>query len=103
MLDRGAKGLAGCKEVARMTHDGPVRSVVFSPDGRYAISDSDDEMTRVWVYPAENFIAKACAHLTRNLIHAEWDQYIGNGMQYMAICKNLPVEPDVTITPTATP
>jgi uncharacterized delta-60 repeat protein len=35
-------------EIARMTHDGAVYSVAFSPDGKYVISGSDDHTARVW-------------------------------------------------------
>jgi uncharacterized delta-60 repeat protein len=36
------------KEVSRMTHDDWVRSVDFSPDGKYIVSGSDDKTVRVW-------------------------------------------------------
>jgi len=34
--------------LARMTHDGDVSSVAFSPDGRYVVSGSFDDTARVW-------------------------------------------------------
>ncbi len=33
---------------SRMTHDGPVNSVAFSPDGKYVVSVSVDNTARVW-------------------------------------------------------
>jgi WD40 repeat protein len=36
------------KEVARMTQDDWVRSVAFSPDGKYIVSGSMDRTVRVW-------------------------------------------------------
>ncbi|HLF73468.1 MAG TPA: WD40 repeat domain-containing protein, partial [Anaerolineales bacterium] len=35
-------------EVARMVHEGTVRVVAFSPDGKHIVSGSDDETARVW-------------------------------------------------------
>jgi hypothetical protein len=45
----------------------------------------------------------ACAYLPRNLTRAKWAQFIGDAMPYQAVCENLPIEPEVKGTPTATP
>ncbi len=86
------------KEIARMTHEDGVYSVAFSPDGRYALSESTDN--RVWIYLPDDLIADACSRVTRNLTRAEWLQYIGDLLSYQAVCSNLPIEPEITITPT---
>ena len=48
------------KEVARMTHEGPVSAVSFSPDGRFVVSGSGDKTARVW----ESTTGKEVARMT---------------------------------------
>jgi hypothetical protein len=45
----------------------------------------------------------ACALILHNLTRAEWGQIIGDGMPYQAVCENLPIEPEVSLTPIETP
>jgi WD40 repeat protein len=75
-------------------HDGDVASAAFSPDGKYVVSASLDGTARVWVYQTDDLIADACSHLTRNLTHAEWEQYIGGALPYQVVCSSLPIPPD---------
>jgi WD40 repeat protein len=99
-------------EIARMTYQGEISSVAFSPDGRYVVSvgcdnnDCTQGSARVWAWRPGDLMANACLHVTRNLTHAEWKQYIGDALPYPtkqddATCPNLPLEPE--LTPTATP
>ena len=48
------------KEVARMTHEGLVTAVGFSPDGRLVVSGSGDHTVRVW----ESTTGKEVARMT---------------------------------------
>jgi uncharacterized delta-60 repeat protein len=50
------------EEIARMTHDDWVRSVAFSPDGKYIVSGSDDKTMRVW----ETATGKEIARMTHD-------------------------------------
>jgi WD40 repeat protein len=90
------------KEVARITHNREVYGVAFSLDGKHIISQYGNA-TIIWEWHADDLIANACQHMPRNLTRAEWAQFIGDAMPYQAVCENLPIEPEVTDTPTVTP
>ena len=42
MVPHGYGRATSGKEIARITHDGPVNSVAFSPNGKYVVSGSED-------------------------------------------------------------
>jgi len=84
-----------------MIHDDEVNSVAFSPDSKYIVSGSSDNIVRVWYWHVKDLIARACEYLPRFLSRAEWHHYIGDALPYQAVCENLPTEPEAS--PTATP
>jgi WD40 repeat protein len=86
-------------EFARMTHNGVVNSIAFSPNGKYVVSGSDDGTARVWIYRPEDLIAEACSRVTRNLTRTEWKLYIGDALPYQAVCPNLPIEAEFMSAP----
>ena len=101
------------QEVARMTHDGQVNSLGFSPDGKFVVSGGCDKQSqfgdcvqgsaRVWQWRPQDLIANACLHTPRNLTYVEWQLYIGNVLPYRAVCPNLPLEPEPDATPSPKP
>ena len=91
------------QEVSRMIHPDKVWSAAFSTDGKFVVSGSGGSgkgTIMVWPYRPEDWIAKTCLLLTSNFTREEWKQYIGDALPYQAICPNLPIEPEITITPT---
>ncbi|MBI1792682.1 MAG: hypothetical protein HYR70_00640 [Chloroflexi bacterium] len=64
------------------------------------MSASEDGTVRMWIWRPDDLIAEACSRATRNLTRAEWEQYIGDALPFQAVCPNLPIEPEITITPT---
>jgi WD40 repeat protein len=87
------------REIASVLHDGMVWIVGFSPDNKYVVSGSDDGTTHMWIWQPEDLILDACLRMPRNLTREEWKQYIGDAMPYQAVCTNLPIEPEPTLTP----
>lgn len=89
------------REIARMTHDnnfnnsvaipGGIRSVAFSPGGKWIVSADEVGYVIAWLYRPQDLIDYACKHLPRNFTLAEWEQYIGENISYQATCPNLPI------------
>jgi len=92
--------IATRKDIYQIENVKSIRSdkILFSTDGKFIIIAG-----YIWPLESERIISDACAYLPRNLSRAEWAQYIGDAMPYQAVCDNLPIEPEVTATPTASP
>ncbi len=63
-------------------------------------SGSHDKTILLWDMNPQSWIEKSCQRANRNLTRDEWDQYIGDALPYQAVCPNLPIEPEITVTPT---
>jgi hypothetical protein len=70
---------------------------------RKACDSKDDGTARWWIWRRSDLIAKACVVMTRNFTRTEWVLFIGDAIPYLAVCENLPSEPEVIATPTVTP
>jgi WD40 repeat protein len=76
------------------------RTLAFSPDSKTLASDGMNNSITLWDIDPSSWIVKSCQRVGRNLTRAEWEKYIGTTQPYQAICPNLPIEPEVIMTPT---
>jgi WD40 repeat protein len=90
-------------EIARLPHTDWIYAVAFSPDGNYVATGGGEFTARIWLWEPGDLIEDACAYLLRNLTASEWEQYVGDALEYQAVCPSLPVEQPGIPTPTATP
>ena len=88
------------KEIARKTYLTNVVLAAFTPDGKYIASRGSEDIIQIWPWMPDDIIEETCSSVPRNLTRAEWTQYIGNALPYQAVCPNLPIEPEVIMTPT---
>ena len=77
-------------------HEDWVSSVAFSIDGTRIVSGSDDETLRRWdaklLESSDGLRSILCQTSHRNLTKAEWKQYVPEGEDYRAVCRDLPVD-----------
>ena len=71
-----------------------------SPDGLLILMSDANYMLFIWQNNIESWKTQACKIASRNLTRSKWAQYIGDAMPYQAVCENLPIEPEITSTPT---
>jgi hypothetical protein len=69
---------ASGQQMARLDHDGPVRAIALSADGRRIASASIDHSVRLLDWHPDDLFAAACVRLRRNLTEREWREYLGD-------------------------
>ncbi len=70
-------------------HNQSVSSVAFTPDGKYLASGSFDNTIRLWIAKTEDLAKMVCQKVLRNLTMQEWQQFMGNDIDYERTCPNL--------------
>ena len=77
-------------------HAGGVLSVAFSADGTRILSGGWDNTLRLWdaklLKSSDGLRSILCQTSHRNLTKAEWKQYVPEGEDYRAVCRDLPVD-----------
>jgi WD40 repeat protein len=74
---------------ARLAELPRTQAAVFSPDGRYLLSEYGERSAALWLWRSGDLRDEACGRLTSNLSHQEWERSFP-GQQYRLICPNLP-------------
>jgi WD40 repeat protein len=60
-------------------HTDSVRGIAFSPDGRHLASSSEDHSIVIWDVVFDDWRARACELVNRNLTDFEWQEFVGEG------------------------
>ena len=68
---------------------GNVTNMALSPNGRWAVTTSDDGVARIWALDRDTMIAESCARLRHDLSSDDWSKILG-GEPYSAVCPGLP-------------
>jgi len=77
-------------------------SLAFSPDGKNLVSGNHEGNVILWDLDPVSLKEKSCQVAGRNFTRNEWTQYFPNE-KYRKTCEQWPLEPELTLTPTATP
>lgn len=84
-------------------HKSWVRFTAFSPDNKYLITASEDNLLRKWYTDYREMAVDLCAGTDRNMYQKEWNQYVGQDIGYRVTCPNaasaVTVPEDVTPPP----
>jgi WD40 repeat protein len=75
--------------LAQLPDSGYIRTAAFSPDGRYLLAGYDEHAAALWLWRWGDLRDQACARLSSNFSHAEWQHWFPN-QPYHEICPNLP-------------
>lgn len=75
--------------LAQLPDAGYLRVAAFSPDGRYLLAGYDERSAALWLWRSGDLRDQACARLTHNLSHDEWERLFPK-QPYRQICADLP-------------
>jgi WD40 repeat protein len=75
--------------LAQLPDAGYLRVAAFSPDGRYLLAGYDERSAALWLWRSGDLQEQACARLTHNLSHDEWERLFPK-QPYRQICADLP-------------
>lgn len=75
--------------LAQLPDAGYLRAAAFSPDGRYLLAGYDEHSAALWLWRSGDLRDQACARLTHNLSHDEWERSFSK-QPYRQICPDLP-------------
>ncbi|GLC92897.1 hypothetical protein Tamer19_23050 [Cupriavidus sp. TA19] len=65
-----------------------MRSVAFSPGGRYLAAALENGNLGRWLLRPRDLIEDACARLPENISQGNWERYVGS-MPYIDLCPTL--------------
>jgi WD40 repeat protein len=71
-------------------HDDWVWSIEFSPDGNKLLAGCKDNQIKVWPTKIDLMKNIICDKITRNLNSKEWEQFVGDDINYRKTCLDKP-------------
>jgi WD40 repeat protein len=78
------------RPVVLREHGSWVRAVAFSSNGDRMVTGSRQEARlRAWTLNPNELASMICERLSRNMTHAEWNQFVGEDIPYMESCPQL--------------
>jgi hypothetical protein len=75
--------------LAQLPDAGYLPAAAFSPDGRYLLTGYDERSAALWLWRSSDLRDQACARLTQNLSHEEWERSFPK-QPYRQTCPGLP-------------